>query len=889
MKDQGQPRLTRRNQARSLRPGRSLRPSPTLAACFALVLGVCALSVPLVRAEGDPQSSAQSRRVAELIENLGSPDYFLREQAQAELSLLGYDAFDALNAARAHDDLEIQKRVQYLLRTLRVEFLSDRDPEEVRGLLSGYESQDQATRRDRIRKLAELSDHAGIPALCRLVRFEPSTILAKEAAQTVLQMAKPAAAEAAVLTERMVHELGSTPRPGAEWVRLGIQAQKDAAAVLSVWPKVVEQEKKWLAKAGQSTPALVLGLLRYQEDLQRQSNHLPEAYATMMSMVELESGVSLTLSRLIDELVTREDWARLEQVGTRFGDRIQQQPRLIYRLAEAQQRMNRPEAAEQMAARARALPAASRTERFRLAHHLLARGLADWAEQEFLVLETQVGSAGDFRLSVDSDTTQVRGILDDYLAKDESLRRDLINVLAALSPPEGLSALGRIVRFEEAEIVAKEAAQAIITQDKVDELSWPEREKTLRGILGKRQRPAADWMRIYLDARKSPRQAAEAWQKQLEAEEKLFASNRQLSSALLVANLRLQAFSCWKRAADLGAAEQVLAAWIEQETGEEETLGKVVDLLLREKSWMRLDQLARKFDKSFDNDALRLYIWSRALTELGQSDAAKQKRDAATALYPEQPEEHWKLAYSLSQRGLDTEAQREYEALIALGPRADLYSLNARQLLAEMLAEREQYEVAVRLMSELHKQLQENPNDRQKLLFGEPAARWHFYQAKLAAQKKDDDKQREALDRAVEADPNDADILIALYRFPKSDDAHRKRTLQFLQDSLAGLRQKIRSEPQNPTHYNHLAWLIGNTEGDQDEALAASLKSLELRPGTGGYLDTLARVYFARHELDKAVRFQREALELDPNSPSLSRQLREFEAALEKSRGDQKD
>ena len=51
--------------------------------------------------------------------------------------------------------------------------------------------------------------------------------------------------------------------------------------------------------------------------------------------------------------------------------------------------------------------------------------------------------------------------------------------------------------------------------------------------------------------------------------------------------------------------------------------------------------------------------------------------------------------------------------------------------------------------------------------------------------------------------------------------------------------------------YNQYAWLIGNTEGDFDEALKCSRKSLELQPDEGGYYDTLAHVYFGKGDLRK--------------------------------------
>jgi tetratricopeptide (TPR) repeat protein len=81
-----------------------------------------------------------------------------------------------------------------------------------------------------------------------------------------------------------------------------------------------------------------------------------------------------------------------------------------------------------------------------------------------------------------------------------------------------------------------------------------------------------------------------------------------------------------------------------------------------------------------------------------------------------------------------------------------------------------------------------------------------------------------------------------------------------------------------------LAWLVANTEGDVDEAIRCSKKSLELRPGSASYLDTLGRCYFAKGDLEKAVECQLQAVALEPQMKQMAKQLELFQAALEKSR-----
>ena len=83
---------------------------------------------------------------------------------------------------------------------------------------------------------------------------------------------------------------------------------------------------------------------------------------------------------------------------------------------------------------------------------------------------------------------------------------------------------------------------------------------------------------------------------------------------------------------------------------------------------------------------------------------------------------------------------------------------------------------------------------------------------------------------------------------------------------------------------NQFAWLVGNTLGEKnlqlaEEAIRNSHRSLEIKPDAAGYLDTLGRCYYAKGDLEKAVRFQQEAAQLDPHSGLIREQLELFEAA----------
>jgi tetratricopeptide (TPR) repeat protein len=169
----------------------------------------------------------------------------------------------------------------------------------------------------------------------------------------------------------------------------------------------------------------------------------------------------------------------------------------------------------------------------------------------------------------------------------------------------------------------------------------------------------------------------------------------------------------------------------------------------------------------------------------------------------------------------------------------------------------------------------------------------YFYACAAAEQQKFADVEAR-LNQAIAKDPTDADALIALFRLPNQSDERKAKTKALIDSTVTEFRRTLdnyqRAAEGAPTGElqtaynfnvalmcNQLAWLIGNTYGDFDEAVRLSHRSLELRPDYPGYLDTLGRCYYAAGDLDKAVKFQAQAVKLDPNSGQMRRQLALFE------------
>jgi Flp pilus assembly protein TadD len=490
-----------------------------------------------------------------------------------------------------------------------------------------------------------------------------------------------------------------------------------------------------------------------------------------------------------------------------------------------------------------------------------------------------------FDWASDGDPPEVRQLLKDYEKQTDAERVKRMEELVKLADDAGLAGLCRLVRFEQSPVRSKTAALKLIERPIPENIDWPRREQIVLDALRNSPRPGAQWLRTYLAARSDPAAAVDQWAQLARAEEEALTQFPDQTTGALVLALLRQQVDLFEKLERPEEAQAVMRRMLDLETGEDpQSLTELVEWLVRHQAWAVIDDLAARFSAAFDQNPLLLYTLAQAREAQGRHDLAEEVAPRALKSNPGNTQEHYRVAYTLRDRGLSQWAEREYQYVIDLGPPGNPYTLVSQWSLAEMLHDREAELEAARTLEPSVAAMEENlrQGNAEQNLERDPSeirARMHYFFASHFAQKNDRAKQVEHLQAGIKAYPLDADVLIALYRLPEQTAETRAEVVEQIKEAAAAFRQQIAAatkDEDKSTACNQLAWLIGNTEGDQAEALRASQTSLELRPNEAGYLDTLARCYYAQGDLENAIKHQTQAVELEPHSGQMSRQLKFF-------------
>ncbi len=490
--------------------------------------------------------------------------------------------------------------------------------------------------------------------------------------------------------------------------------------------------------------------------------------------------------------------------------------------------------------------------------------------------------------TVESDPAEVKKCLHDYENLDARSRETRMRMLAGLPDANGVAALCRLVRFEKLSQLSKTAATALLFRGKGATPPCPAAVEAIQKNLQSCKRPGAVWLLTWTRLAADPQAAMARWRKLVAAESAALRQTPEESSPEIVAHLiRFQV--AWLR--KLGKNDEAITAigqLADLELGDSQSVAELLGWLIDQKAWKVVDKLTERLGPRFAAEPVLLYSLAQACAERGEKKRAEETALRAFHLHPGKQEDelvhHCAVAEQLRDRGQFAWARREYQHVISQGSEEDELAIMSRLYLSEMLHEQGQDLDAAGVLEKLVRVIDAGKVTEAMLPGREirdVRSRLPYFHACHWEAKNDAAKQREYLEKALEANPEDIDVLIACYHLPGTTAAYHKKIVDLVEKAAAKLHGAIALDPDSPSMYNQYAWLVGNTEGDFDEALRCSRKSLELQPEEGGYYDTLAHVYFGKGDYENAVKYQTKAAQLDPHSGLILKKLDVFRKKLE--------
>lgn len=511
---------------------------------------------------------------------------------------------------------------------------------------------------------------------------------------------------------------------------------------------------------------------------------------------------------------------------------------------------------------------------------------------------------------------EVRAFLTRYSKQDEDQRSSLIGQLGELTSMDAISALSRISRLEISERLSKEAALVIALNQQIGQSpeSIKQIKETISKEIGSSQRTGPVWLRLYESSLDDPAPAVDERQELIEKELQTFVSRPERTTRHIVQDLlRWQV----EQQRKLGRDDDSLATMRQVIRISQGTSSELIDIttwLLNQRGPQIVEELAAHYadpqgkvgevNGRFADEAILLYLLAEAKLVQGKIDEATAVADQAHDMNDSLVDNVFLTASALHNRGLIRWSEREYRRVIekegALSPR---YSAWPIRQLGEMLSDRKRFKDAAEVYKPLI-EIYETETRRGKTSDEAEGdrSRYHYFLARAAEQQGDIEKAKEELKKANERDPFEVDVLIMMHRIskdpkwleyarPKIEEARAefKKTVEDFQKHWDFFKRNGRgveflgSDLRTYTReLNQYAWLVGNTYGDLDHAIESSLLSLELAPGEGAYLDTLAHCYYANKDYAKAVECQTEAVEQMPHYLEIREKYARFADSYEK-------
>jgi len=346
------------------------------------------LMVGLQSANAVLWAASDRKTIDQLISQLGDEQYLNRRSAELRLIELSADAFDALQAAESHPDLEIVSRARYILHRIRIDWVRPEDSTEVQTILHNYGNLSDSERQDRIAELGKLQTYHGLRALCRISRYDPSPLRARAASLRILRSELDTPAQPESEFAALVAEIEGSRRVPVRWIRLYVGQLKQPDQMSEGWLPLIDSEIDLFEEESVETSlSHVLGLLQYHLGLCARFSHQQLAFETLQRWVDMlidQGGrENESLVPALFWVLENQQWETLEAVEAHYAEQIRSSRLLLYLAAMARTTQGKAEASEEFAEQAFRLEQGAPAERFLVTAFLEKLGRHDWAEREW--------------------------------------------------------------------------------------------------------------------------------------------------------------------------------------------------------------------------------------------------------------------------------------------------------------------------------------------------------------------------------------------------------------------------------------------------------------------------------------------------------------------------
>lgn len=370
------------------------------------------------RAAGDPQ--AEMRR---WVQALGSRSFAERQEAHRILLGMRNEAYDLLLEASHDSDVEIRLASRSLLEHLQIQWIRPTDSDEVAKILKGYGERTSDERWVWIQRLARVQTVSGRAALARLVRYEPSETLSQRAAVLLLERLplglepvdpRREKIDTATLAQTLQSEITGSQRRGTEWLQAYLHWLDDPATGAEEATRLVRLEIDRVAPPQAHSTLdrhIVLSLARWEARIRHASGdrELDELHNLLANLVGSDERAA---KEHLDWLASWDQWSAIVTWSQVQADATTMWPEVLFRVADAQDRLDQPTAAQATRNRAIQVLPVVFEDREALAHSLYAFGY--FGSATFLLEQLQE------QASVNSDEAWRSGLdlVDWYIKAD---------------------------------------------------------------------------------------------------------------------------------------------------------------------------------------------------------------------------------------------------------------------------------------------------------------------------------------------------------------------------------------------------------------------------------------------------------------------------------------